>query len=241
MNSFDEFSKAAKGNDVRVSCLDLKYLRDMKLDLKHTIIFSQDENLDIISTANISHNKNIYNSFPADVYIKHETGFVTCDNTHHGNIKIGSKTFYNTFFETSLKTPTLLGQNTTAHFLEFINIDVHKLPSFTKHNEGGIMFSSIDLRDIVAAWNVGNNSEAFVYTVSEASDADSTQLQVEDIRRLHVSLGHIGADSLHRSIAIANKDFRGCKALVEQVTDSCKICMQYRKKPGKKRAALPKA
>ena len=40
----------------------------------------------------------------------------------------------------------------------------------------------VDIRDIVAAWNVGNNKEVFVYTVSEASDEDSTKLQVEDIR-----------------------------------------------------------
>ena len=213
----------------------------MKFDLKHTIIFSQDKDLDIISTVNTIHNKNTHNSTPTDVYIKHDTGFIICDNIYHGNIKVGSKTFYNTFLETPHKTPTILGQNTASLFLEFINIDVHNLPSFTNYNEGGNMFSSVDLRDIVAAWNVGNNSEVFVNTVSEASDADSTELQVEDIRRLHVSLGHIGADSLHRSIAIAKKDFRGCKAIVEQVTDSCKICMQYRKKPGKKRAALPKS
>ena len=122
MNAFEEFSRAEQGNDVRVSCLDLKHLRDMKLDLKHTIIFSQDKNLDIISASNTSYNKNFHNSFPADVYIKHETGFITCDNIHHGNIKVGSKTFYNTFLETSFKTPTVLGQNTTSHFLEFINI-----------------------------------------------------------------------------------------------------------------------
>ena len=34
-------------------------------------------------------------------------------------------------------------------------IDVHDLPSFTTYNEGGNRFSSVDLNDVVAAWNVG--------------------------------------------------------------------------------------
>ena len=75
----------------------------MKLDLKNTIIFSQDKDLDIISKVNTNHSKHIHNSFPTDVYIKNETGIITCDNIHYGNIKVGTRTFYNTFLEIPLK------------------------------------------------------------------------------------------------------------------------------------------
>ena len=97
MNAKDVFSNASQGNDIRDSCLNFKQIRDMKFDLKHTIIFSQDKDLDIISTVNTIHNKNTHNSTPTDVYIKHDTGLIICDNIYHGNIKVGSKTFYNTF------------------------------------------------------------------------------------------------------------------------------------------------
>ena len=87
MDALDTFSRAAQGSDIKVLCLNLRQLKDMKLDMKNILIFSQDGNLDIISTFNTNNNKRIHNTYPTETCIKHKAGFVTCTGIHHGNIK----------------------------------------------------------------------------------------------------------------------------------------------------------
>ena len=120
MDALDTFTQAAQGSDIKISCLNMRQLRDMKLDMKNTLIFSLDDDLDIISTFNTQNNKRIHNTYPTEACIKHETGFVTCTGIHHGNIKLGNKTFYNTFFEIPFKIPTILGQKTASIFLSLL-------------------------------------------------------------------------------------------------------------------------
>ena len=110
-----------KGENM-VSCNDFRYLQSLDLDCKNILIFSEDNSLDFKSIKNIQNNNKVHSSDPVEITIMHKTGTIVCCVRFHGNIKLGSKSFYTNFLEIPFKTPDILSLNTAASVSKFFNV-----------------------------------------------------------------------------------------------------------------------